>query len=83
MNLEEYVLFGHPYGVSSAFTNAQAVFCVWPRYRMYRRLGLTVTTSVEGKTLIRDNLMMVSVRARYGGQLTDGAAAAVATNFQS
>lgn len=83
MTHEDYLLFGHPYGISEHLTNRQTMFVNWARYRMYRRAGLTIRTSMEGETLIRSNLMLITARARYGGQLEDGGAAAVCTNGQT
>lgn len=83
MNQEDYNVFGHPYGISESFTNAQALFANFARYRMYRRLGLTLKVTTEGKELVRNNFMLLTARARYGGQLEDGAAAAVITDMQS
>lgn len=83
MTHEDYMLLGHPYAINEQFTNQQICFTNWARYRMYRRLGLTIKVTIEGKDLVRDNLMLMTARARYGGQLEDGAAAAVMTDAQS
>lgn len=83
MTHEDYTLFGHPYGINESFTNRQIIYCNWGRYRMYRRLGLTVKVTTEGKELVRNNLMLMTARARYGGQLEDGGAAAVMADAQS
>lgn len=83
MNQEDYSVLGHPYGIGEFFTNPQVLFVNWGRYRMYRRLGLTVKVTTEGKELVRNNFMLITARARYGGQLEDGAAAAVMTDAQS
>lgn len=83
MNQEDYSLFGHPYGINASFTNQQIFFGNMARYRMYRRMGLTMNVTTEGKTLVRDNLMLISARARFGGQIEDGNAFAVMTDAQS
>lgn len=83
MTHEDYMLLGHPYGINEQFTNRQIIFTNWGRYRMYRRLGLTVKVTTEGKELVRNNLMLMTARARYGGQLEDGNAAAVMADAQS
>lgn len=83
MTHEDYMLLGHPYGINEQFTNQQIVFVNWARYRMYRRLGLTVKVTTEGKELVRNNMMLLTARARYGGQLEDGGAAAVMADAQS
>ncbi len=79
-NLANYELFAHPFAISGSMTNAQVSFVNYKRYRMYRRLGATFKTTTEGRTLVRANEMMVSLRARFGGQLEDGNAAAVVTD---
>jgi HK97 family phage major capsid protein len=83
MEVEDYMLFQHPYAINEAMSNVQIFFANMSRYRMYRRLGLTVKSTTEGKTLVRQNMLLISARARYGGQLEDGAAAAVVTDAQA
>jgi HK97 family phage major capsid protein len=83
MDHESYTLLNHPYGIGEFFANTQLNFVNWGRYRMYRRLGLGIKVTTEGQTLVRGNLMMISARARYGGQIETGSAAAVTTNSQS
>jgi len=83
MTHEDYMLLGHPFAINEQFTNAQVAFTNWARYRMYRRLGLTIKVTTEGKELTRNNLMLMTARARYGGQLEDGSAAAVITDAQA
>ena len=83
MTHEDYALLGHPYGINESFTNQQILFVNWARYRMYRRLGLTIKVTTEGKELVRGNLALITARARYGGQLEDGGAAAVISDAQS
>jgi hypothetical protein len=50
---------------------------------MYRRLGLMVRIETAGSTLALANLKLIVVRMRYGGNLTLGSAAAVATTGQA
>lgn len=83
MDHENYMLFGHPYGIGEFFTNSQIAFVNWGRYRMYRRLGLTIKVTTEGKELVRNNFMLITARARYGGQIETGSAVAITTNGQS
>lgn len=82
--LGSYTLFdGYPYGINSNLGNTKVFFGNMSRYRMYRRLGMEVRTSTEGKTLMRDNLMLMLARFRFGGQVEDGAAWTVATDAQA
>lgn len=83
MDHESYSLFGHPYKIQGNIANTKAFFGVMSYYRMYRRLGLTVKVTTEGRDLVRANEMMISARARFGGQITNGNAFAVSSNMQS
>lgn len=83
MTHEDYMLLNHPYALNEQLTNRQQGFVNWARYRMYRRLGLTIKVTTEGKELVRNNLMLMTARARFGGQLEDGGAAAICTDAQS
>lgn len=79
----DYMLMGHKYAIVEAMANTQAFFANMARYRMYRRLGITVRATTEGQTLVRKNLLMISARARWGGQLEDGGAAAYSSTMQA
>jgi HK97 family phage major capsid protein len=83
MTHEDYMLLGHSYKICGNFANTQVVFGNFNRYRMYRRLGLTTKVTTEGRTLVRANEMLISARARFGGQIEDGNAFAVTTDAQS
>lgn len=83
MDEESYRLFDHAFGISDDMTNAQGYFANMGRYRMYRRLGMTIRSTGEGKELTRKNLWLICCRARWGGQLETGGAAAVSTNMPS
>lgn len=88
MTHEDYKVLMRFWGIGSSSTggftsNRQAIFANFARYRMYRRLGMTVKTVTEGATLQRANTMLLIARSRWGGQLEDGAAAAVCTDGMS
>jgi HK97 family phage major capsid protein len=74
---DSFKWMGRDYAINESLTNQQIFNFVPKCYRMYRRKGFTVRTSVEGQTLIRLNEMLITVMARYGGQLERGACAAV------
>lgn len=76
---DDYSIMGRPYKINESLANTQIFYAVLARYRMYRRRGLTLRTSTEGDTLIRNNEMLMVAMARYGGQLERGATAAVTT----
>lgn len=77
---DSYSIMGRPFRINESLTNQQILYGILARYRMYRRRGLTVRTSTEGQTLIRLNEMLISVTARFGGQIERGAAFAEATD---
>jgi HK97 family phage major capsid protein len=79
----DYMLMGHRYGINENIANTKAFFANMARYRMYRRLGMTIKATTEGQTLVRKNLMMISCRSRWGGHLELGGAAAVSTTMQA
>jgi HK97 family phage major capsid protein len=74
---DDYSWMERPYKINESLGNTKIFYAILGRYRMYRRRGLTMRTSTEGKTLIRKNAMLISCTARYGGQLERGAVAAV------
>jgi len=76
---DDYAIMGRPYKINESLANTEIFFAVMSRYRMYRRRGLTIRTSTEGDTLIRNNEMLMVAMARYGGQLERGASAALTT----
>ena len=80
MDYDSYSWMQRPYKINESLTNAQICYVLLARYRMYRRRGLTMRTSTEGDTLIRNNEMLMVAMARYGGQLERGAVAAVTTD---
>jgi len=55
MTHEDYMLFGHPYKINGSFANTQVAFVNLARYRLYRRLGLTLKMTTEGQTLSGDS----------------------------
>ena len=79
MDYSSYKLMEHDYAINGSLANTQVFYAVMNRYRMYRRRGLTMRTSTEGDTLIRNNEMLMVATARFGGQLERGACAAVTT----
>lgn len=88
MTHEDYKVLMRFWGIGASGTggftsNRQALFANFSRYRMYRRLGLTVTTEQAGYTLRRANTMLIIARSRWGGHLEAGSAAAICTDGQS
>lgn len=82
MTHQDYMLLDQPYKIDDNLANTRAAFCAMPYYRMYRRMGTTIDTTSEGKTLKRDNTLLVVFRARWGGALTLGGACAKSTTLE-
>jgi HK97 family phage major capsid protein len=76
-NYDGYSWMGRPYKINESLGNTKIFFAVLGRYRMYRRRGLVIKSTMEGDTLVRRNEMLLVAMARYGGQLERGACAAV------
>jgi HK97 family phage major capsid protein len=79
---EEYKALGKPYKVQNNIANGLFLYANLARYRMYRRLGLTVRVETGGRTLALANLKLLVLRMRFGAQLELGAAAAVMPDGQ-
>ena len=82
MTHEDYMLHDHPFGIHHGMRNQDAFFFVGRKYRMYRRLGLSIRVETQGETLARDNNVLFVARGRFGGQMEDGAACSVSTSFK-
>lgn len=78
-DLSSYEWMGHPFALNESLANTQQFFANLSRYRMYRRLGITFRTETGGKDLALRNKTLITMRARFGGQMETGAAAAVTT----
>lgn len=83
MGYNGYALLEHRWAVNESMGNTNQFYAVLPRYRMYKRAGLQMKMTTEGKTLVRRNNMLITGRARWGGQFEDGGAAAVTTTAQA
>lgn len=83
MGYDSYTWMERPYKINESLTNAQIMYVLLAKYRMYRRRGLTMRTSTEGDSLIRANEMLLVATARFGGQLERGAVAAKTTTGEA
>ena len=83
LDLENYMLAGHPFKVvsSSVVASTTAGFFCMNRFRGYRRRGYTVVQERAGRSNRLSNVETIVVRARYGGQLTIPAAGCVTTDL--
>jgi HK97 family phage major capsid protein len=83
MDHEGYALLARPYKISPDLPNTKLFSGALSKYRMYRRLGMSVEWSTQGETLMRSNLALLVVRARYGGRVMDANAFAVVSNAEA
>jgi HK97 family phage major capsid protein len=83
LDYDSYSIMQRPYKINESLTNAQIFYAILARYRMYRRRGFTVRTSMEGDTLMRQNEMLIVVMARYGGQMERSAGASITTTGEA
>lgn len=83
MDHASYRLMDLPYKVQNDIGNTYAACVNLSRYRMYRRLGMTVRIETGGATLALANERLIVVRARFGGRMTLGGAVCVNTGMQS
>jgi HK97 family phage major capsid protein len=82
-SVRDYNIFGYDFAINNGMGNANAVFACLNRYRMYRRLGLEVRITDEGRTLQLANLQLVVLRARFGGGMESASALAKITQGQA
>ncbi len=77
---ENYSLMRHNFAINEVLSNQQCGFANLARYRLYRRLGITMKSTGEGKELTRKNLWLITCRSRWGGQLERGGYACCTTD---
>lgn len=78
-----YMTLEFPHKIENgSLANTEAAFCALAKYRMYRRLGMSLEFVTGGKELARKNVALLIARARFGGQLVDSSAAAKSTDMQ-
>lgn len=83
MTHQDYRLLDTDYRINAFIPNNMVAYINLKRYRMYRRLGLTVRVETAGNYLASRNLKLIVLRMRFGGQLELGQACAVSTDMQS
>ena len=80
MDYAGYKIIDQDYKVQNDITNGQFAYVNLKRYRMYRRLGMTVRVVTEGLQLATTNQRAIVVRMRFGGQMETGNAVALMTD---
>jgi len=80
---ESYRILGYDNAICEATDLGanDALFGNFARYRMYRRLGMALGMTTAGQTLTLANELLVTMRARFGGQVEDGNAFSQATDL--
>lgn len=79
---ESYTILGYPVRIMPTIPNNKVAFVNLAYYRMYRRQGLSVRVSTEGKDLISRNMRYIAVRALWGGRIIQGGAGALMVDLQ-
>jgi HK97 family phage major capsid protein len=82
-NIGDYMTLALPHRINNDIGNGSTACVALSRYKMYRRMGLSIQWSREGQYLMRRNLSLLVARARFGGRLRDATACAKWTNGQS
>lgn len=82
MSHADYMLLDRPYKVQNDIPNSKQGFFNLKRYRLYRRLGMTVRVETQGRTLALSNTRLVVVRMRFGGQPEHAGAGCITTSAQ-
>jgi HK97 family phage major capsid protein len=83
MQPEEYMALGRPYKIAHTLANTEVFSGAMKKFRMYRRLGMSVEWATGGKELTRRNMALLAVRGRYGGRVMDANAFAVVSNAEA
>ncbi|MGE3180938.1 MAG: hypothetical protein AB7N71_04855 [Phycisphaerae bacterium] len=71
------------HAIQNDIANTDIGFIAMAKYRLYRRAGFEIRWESGGATLARRNTSLLIARGRFGGLLTDGAAAAVMDDAKS
>lgn len=82
MNPDEYSILGKPFKVQNGIPNSKIAFANLKRYRMYRRLGLTIKVTDQGRSLALSNTRLMVLRMRFGGQMETANAVAYSPDAQ-
>lgn len=83
MEHDAYQMLKRPFKVQNDIPNSKLCFVNLKRYRMYRRLGLTVRMETAGRQLALSNTKLLVLRMRYGGQMENANAVAINNDAQS
>ena len=67
------MLADRPFNISNDLPGNDLFFGKLSLYRMWRRQGLQIEMTNDGKTLRLANEVLITARGRYAGRFTDGA----------
>ncbi|HUY89074.1 MAG TPA: phage major capsid protein [Pirellulales bacterium] len=70
---EQYTLADRPFRISNDLAGNDLFFGKLNLYRMWRRQGLQIEMTNDGKTLRLANEVLITARGRYAGRFMDGA----------
>lgn len=70
---EGYMLANRPVKINNFMSQTNILFGKLDLYRLWRRQGLQIESSWQGKTLMLNHEVLFTARARYAGVLTNGA----------
>jgi len=74
MDHQRYTLFEYPVKIQDNIPAGSLAFVNLTAYRLYRRPGPILAVETGGQTLTLDNLALIYLRGRVGGEIETGAA---------
>lgn len=80
MDYGSYTAIDRPFKIQNDIPDGHFVYANLKRYRMYRRLGMTVRVVTDGLQLASSNQRAIVVRMRFGGQMETGNAVSLMTD---
>ena len=83
MDHANYELLGRPYKVQNSIGNSTLMFANLKRYRLYRRLGMSLRIETAGRALALANTRLIVLRARVGGQMETANAMSLISDAQA
>jgi HK97 family phage major capsid protein len=79
-DLDAYMFYTRPYKVQNGIAAATFAYGRIDKYRMWRRKGMELAVTDDGKTLRLANELLITARSRWAGQVIDPNAWVLMTN---
>ena len=79
-NFKDYTLGDYQIRVNNSLPQSSVFFGKLDLYKLWRRMGLMIESSWQGKTLMLNHEVLFTARARYAGVLSNGAGIAYMAN---